>query len=72
MYAGKLVEVGGADQIHNRPAHPYTHGLLGSFPSVHGARRELAGIPGTPPTSARCRLAARSCRAAVHATDTMS
>jgi oligopeptide/dipeptide ABC transporter ATP-binding protein len=49
MYAGKLVEVGAAEQIHNRPAHPYTQGLLGSFPSVHGARRELAGIPGTPP-----------------------
>ncbi|MGD0982128.1 MAG: ABC transporter ATP-binding protein, partial [Solirubrobacteraceae bacterium] len=46
MYAGKLVEVGAAEQIHNRPAHPYTQGLLGSFPSVHGARRELAGIPG--------------------------
>jgi len=49
MYAGKLVEVGAAEQIHNRPAHPYTQGLLGSFPSVHGARKELAGIPGTPP-----------------------
>jgi peptide/nickel transport system ATP-binding protein len=49
MYAGKLVEVGSAEQIHNRPAHPYTQGLLGSFPSVHGARKELAGIPGTPP-----------------------
>jgi oligopeptide/dipeptide ABC transporter ATP-binding protein len=49
MYAGKLVEVGAAEQIHNRPAHPYTQGLLDSFPSVHGARRELAGIPGTPP-----------------------
>jgi peptide/nickel transport system ATP-binding protein len=49
MYAGRLVEVGSAEQIHNRPAHPYTQGLLGSFPSVHGARRELAGIPGTPP-----------------------
>ena len=49
MYAGKLVEVGSAEQIHNQPAHPYTQGLLGSFPSVHGARRELAGIPGSPP-----------------------
>jgi oligopeptide/dipeptide ABC transporter ATP-binding protein len=49
MYAGKIVEVGSAEQIRNQPAHPYTQGLLGSFPSVHGARRELAGIPGTPP-----------------------
>jgi peptide/nickel transport system ATP-binding protein len=31
------------------PAHPYTRGLLNSFPSLHGPRRELAGIPGSPP-----------------------
>ena len=31
------------------PAHPYTRGLLHSFPSLHGPRRELVGIPGTPP-----------------------
>ncbi|MGD0196826.1 MAG: ABC transporter ATP-binding protein [Solirubrobacteraceae bacterium] len=49
MYAGKVVEFGTADRIHNQPSHPYTQGLLGSFPSVHGARRELAGIPGSPP-----------------------
>jgi peptide/nickel transport system ATP-binding protein len=49
MYAGRLVEVGSAEQIHHRPAHPYTRGLLDSFPSVHGARKKLAGIPGSPP-----------------------
>jgi peptide/nickel transport system ATP-binding protein len=49
MYAGKLVEIGHAEQIQNRPAHPYTRGLLGSFPSVHGERKALAGIPGSPP-----------------------
>jgi ABC-type dipeptide/oligopeptide/nickel transport system ATPase component len=49
MYAGRIVEVGSAEQIHNRPAHPYTRGLLASFPSVHGKRKGLAGIPGTPP-----------------------
>jgi oligopeptide/dipeptide ABC transporter ATP-binding protein len=31
------------------PAHPYTRGLLHSFPSLHGPRRELVGIPGSPP-----------------------
>ena len=31
------------------PAHPYTQGLLNSFPSLRGPRRELAGIPGSPP-----------------------
>jgi peptide/nickel transport system ATP-binding protein len=49
MYGGRLLEVGSAEQIHRRPAHPYTRGLLGSFPSVHGPRRALAGIPGSPP-----------------------
>jgi peptide/nickel transport system ATP-binding protein len=49
MYAGRLLEVGTAAQIHRRPAHPYTRGLLASFPRVHGPRRALAGIPGSPP-----------------------
>ncbi len=49
MYAGQLVEVGLAQEIHHRPAHPYTQGLLHSFPALHGPRQELAGIPGSPP-----------------------
>jgi oligopeptide/dipeptide ABC transporter ATP-binding protein len=49
MYAGQLLETGTAEQIRREPAHPYTKGLLNSFPSLHGARRELAGIPGSPP-----------------------
>ncbi|MGW7694225.1 ABC transporter ATP-binding protein [Streptomyces asiaticus] len=31
------------------PAHPYTQGLLRSFPDLAGERRELRGIPGSPP-----------------------
>jgi oligopeptide/dipeptide ABC transporter ATP-binding protein len=49
MYAGRLMEVADAAAIQHGPAHPYTRGLLNSFPSLHGARRELAGIPGIPP-----------------------
>jgi oligopeptide/dipeptide ABC transporter ATP-binding protein len=49
MYAGQLMEVGTADQIQHRPAHPYTKRLLRSFPSLHGPRSDLAGIPGSPP-----------------------
>jgi oligopeptide/dipeptide ABC transporter ATP-binding protein len=49
MYAGQLLEIGSAEAIQHRPAHPYTKGLLNSFPSLRGARRELAGIPGSPP-----------------------
>lgn len=49
MYAGKLVETGPAVQIFNDPKHPYTDRLMHSFPTIHGPRRELFGIPGTPP-----------------------
>jgi len=49
MYAGQLMEVGTAGEIHREAAHPYTKGLLNSFPSLRGPRRELAGIPGSPP-----------------------
>ena len=49
MYAGQLMEVGTAAELHHEPAHPYSRGLLNSFPSLHGPRRDLAGIPGTPP-----------------------
>ncbi|HEY2507032.1 MAG TPA: ABC transporter ATP-binding protein [Streptosporangiaceae bacterium] len=49
MYAGQLLEVGTADAIQHGAAHPYTKGLLNSFPSLRGSRRELAGIPGSPP-----------------------
>ncbi|MDA8061549.1 MAG: ABC transporter ATP-binding protein, partial [Actinomycetota bacterium] len=49
MYAGQLVEIGRAAEIHHGAAHPYTQGLLDSFPSLRGPRRELTGIPGSPP-----------------------
>ncbi len=49
MYAGRLLEVGTAAEIRHEPAHPYTRGLLRSFPSLRGPRRELTGIPGSPP-----------------------
>jgi len=49
MYAGQLLEVSASTDLKDGPAHPYTAGLLRSFPSLHGPRRELAGIPGSPP-----------------------
>ena len=49
MYAGQLLELATAGEIHHEAAHPYTKGLLNSFPSLRGPRRELAGIPGSPP-----------------------
>ena len=46
MYAGRLVEVGTAREMHHEPAHPYTKGLLNSFPSLRGPRRGADRYPG--------------------------
>jgi oligopeptide/dipeptide ABC transporter ATP-binding protein len=49
MYAGQVVESGTREEIHRRAAHPYTRGLLTSFPRLQGPRVKLSGIPGSPP-----------------------
>jgi peptide/nickel transport system ATP-binding protein len=49
MYAGQLVELGGTRQVFQEALHPYTVGLMQSFPSILGERQALQGIPGTPP-----------------------
>ena len=49
MYAGKLAELGTADDIFYDPRHPYTWGLLSSLPSTDGDEETLNPIPGTPP-----------------------
>jgi len=63
MYAGQIVERASALELYEAPRHPYTLGLLNSFPPLHGARRELTGIPGSPPDladlPAGCNFASR-------------
>jgi peptide/nickel transport system ATP-binding protein len=49
MYAGEVVEHAPSELVGSVPAHPYTLGLLRSFPAMRGARRELRGVPGNPP-----------------------
>ncbi len=49
MYAGRVVEFGPVQAIHSNPLHPYSDGLLRSFPSLRGERTVLSGIPGSPP-----------------------
>ena len=49
MYAGEIVETATADQLARDPRHPYTQGLLQSFPPLHGPLTRLTGIPGSPP-----------------------
>jgi oligopeptide/dipeptide ABC transporter ATP-binding protein len=48
MYAGKIVEIGSADDIFYSPAHPYTWALLSSMPDLD-TKEKLEAIPGTPP-----------------------
>jgi peptide/nickel transport system ATP-binding protein len=63
MYAGEIVESAPAAALRERPQHPYTNGLIESFPPLTGPRLKLAGIPGSPPDLAEpqvgCRFAPR-------------
>jgi peptide/nickel transport system ATP-binding protein len=49
MYAGEIVESAPAGDFVEAPRHPYTQGLLASFPPLSGPRERLTGIPGFPP-----------------------
>jgi peptide/nickel transport system ATP-binding protein len=49
MYGGRIVEEAPAATLYRDARHPYSKGLLSSFPALRGPRRELAGIPGSPP-----------------------
>jgi len=49
MYAGRIVEYGARRDLAGQPRHPYSYGLLHSFPNLRGPRRTVLGIPGTPP-----------------------
>ncbi len=71
MYAGEITEKGPVGAVFERPAHPYTIGLMEAFPSIHGAKERLRAIPGSPPDLAkppsgcrfhpRCRFAKDIC-----------
>jgi peptide/nickel transport system ATP-binding protein len=73
MYAGRIVEKASRRDLYLHPRHPYSYGLLNSFPSLHGPRRKMSGIPGSPPDlrdvpsgcafHPRCPLAFDTCHA---------
>lgn len=50
MYAGKIVEIGTAEEIFYDPRHPYTWALMRSLPAFAREGEELYTIPGMPPT----------------------
>jgi peptide/nickel transport system ATP-binding protein len=49
MYAGRLVELARSNELYRAPRHPYSYGLLHSFPLLRGDRKQLSSIPGSPP-----------------------
>ncbi|MFW9794676.1 MAG: ABC transporter ATP-binding protein [Candidatus Thorarchaeota archaeon] len=55
MYAGKILEYASAVKMFHDPQHPYTMGLMSSFPTIAmmqmraGKKPRLRGIPGDPP-----------------------
>ena len=49
MYAGEIIEQARARELFENALHPYTVGLMNSFPSISGDKHKLTGIPGTPP-----------------------
>ena len=53
MYAGKIVEMGEAQDLFADPRHPYTQGLLASIPKLNEAQERLRVIPGTVPDATR-------------------
>jgi oligopeptide/dipeptide ABC transporter ATP-binding protein len=79
MYAGRKVEEASADDLFDRPGHPYTRGLLGSLPNLEvvartDARRarlneikgmvpSLANLPAGCTFAPRCGFATAQCRA---------
>ena len=86
MYAGKIIEMGTAEDIFDRPLHPYTIGLQKSKPSVDNEVESLYCIPGFVPNPVdmpnycyfrdRCDMCRKECAGAypslVKVTDTHS
>ncbi len=68
MYAGRIVEQAGVENLFAKPLHPYTQGLIGSIPVLGNLKERLDVIPGTVPNLINqpdcCRFAPR-CQARI-------
>ncbi|HWI39568.1 MAG TPA: ABC transporter ATP-binding protein [Burkholderiales bacterium] len=49
MYAGRIVEIGAAQDVIHAPKHPYTVGLMGSIPRISAEKHRLVQIEGSMP-----------------------
>ena len=72
MYLGKIVEIGPAESVYDRPMHPYTRGLLDAVPQLDGGQSDGRGgvvgempSPLDPPSGCRfrtrCQFATQLC-----------
>lgn len=76
MYAGHIVEHADTPTLFQRPAHPYTWGLLQAVTRLDRPGRHLAALPGSPPNLIdlpdqcpflpRCHKARNECRLNPH------
>ncbi|MGE4585618.1 MAG: ABC transporter ATP-binding protein [Sphaerochaeta sp.] len=76
MYAGRIVEKAGTDDLYARPSHPYTEGLIKSVPrmdtkqkgnrlfSIEGQPPNVIDLPPCCPFHPRCNKAMDVCRSA--------
>ena len=73
MYAGRVVEQGGVDELFSNPVHPYTRGLIKSVPrmdkknegrlfSISGQPPNVIDLPPCCPFYPRCSEALPQCR----------
>lgn len=46
FYSGRIMELGNTEEVIKNPHHPYTRGLLRSYPNMT-TTKDLQGIPGT-------------------------
>jgi oligopeptide/dipeptide ABC transporter ATP-binding protein len=75
MYAGRVVEYASAEELYERPLHPYSIGLFRSLPDLAGPGERLVTIPGmVPPATSfppgcrfhpRCPIATECCKTEV-------
>ncbi|MDK9498773.1 ABC transporter ATP-binding protein [Streptomyces katrae] len=73
MYAGRIVETRGTDELFERPRHPYTAGLLACTPRIERGSPAPRPIPGRPVSLAEappgCAFAARCAHALPRCTE---